>query len=205
MGSVWNRSTQKRSYSRSPSDHWCSVHSPASPDPPGPCDQGPNVGRRPWQPGGSRPGQNGSGRRKEQTCCCWLWCPTCSDSAPAFPVAPTRRTHWGGDPPWPPETEQTAISIQLRGKKNIDNHFFLNPDAHSTTCLSVSQVCVSSKQDSDIVRGVRHPLHHHSQLFHPLLGMVFTALQVRRHQTQLLAFEIHLNEEQDLTTTPAQI
>lgn len=88
----------------------------------------------------------------------------------------------------------------------IHNHFFfLNPDAHARTCLSVSQVCVSSKQDGDIVWCLRHPLHHHSQLFHPLLGKAFTALQVRCHQTQLLTFEIHLNEEQDLTTTCAQV
>lgn len=80
-----------------------------------------------------------------------------------------------------------------------------NPDAHSTTYLSVSQVCISSKQDGDIVWCLRHPLHHHSQLFHPLLAVAFAALQVRRHQTQLLTFEIHLNEEQDLTTTSVQI
>lgn len=60
------------------------------------------------------------------------------------------------------------------------------------TDLSVPQVCVPSKQDGDIVRCVFHPLHHHSQLFHPLHRLAFTALEVGRHQTQLLAFESHL-------------
>lgn len=60
------------------------------------------------------------------------------------------------------------------------------------TDLRVSQVCVPSKQDGDIICCLSHPLHHHSQLLHPLLSMALTALKVGRHQTKLLAFEIHL-------------
>lgn len=60
------------------------------------------------------------------------------------------------------------------------------------TDLRVPQVRVPSKQDGDIVRCLSHPLHHHPQLFHPFLCVAFTALEVGRHQTQLLAFEIHL-------------
>lgn len=58
--------------------------------------------------------------------------------------------------------------------------------------LSVSEVGVASKQDSDITWCLSHLLHHHSQLFHSLLCMVFTALQVGCHQKQLLAFKFHL-------------
>lgn len=58
--------------------------------------------------------------------------------------------------------------------------------------LGVSQVGVSSEHDSDVVRCLSHPLHHQSQLLHPLLCMAFTALKVGRHQTKTLPFEIHL-------------
>lgn len=61
-----------------------------------------------------------------------------------------------------------------------------------STHLGVPQVRVPSKQDRDIIRGLSHPLHHHLQLFHPLPCVAFTALQVGRHQTQLLTFEVHL-------------
>lgn len=60
------------------------------------------------------------------------------------------------------------------------------------TNLSVPQVCVPSKQDGDIVGCLSHPLHHHSQLLHPLFSVALTTLKVGCHQTQLLAFEIHL-------------
>ncbi len=60
------------------------------------------------------------------------------------------------------------------------------------TDLRVPQVRVPSKQDGDIVRRLSHPLHHHPQLFHALLCVASAALEVGRHQTQLLAFEIHL-------------
>ncbi len=58
--------------------------------------------------------------------------------------------------------------------------------------LSVPQVRVASEQDGDIVRCLTHPLHHHLQLFHSLLCVAFTALQVGRHQLQPLASKINL-------------
>lgn len=62
--------------------------------------------------------------------------------------------------------------------------------------LSISQVCVPSKQNSNIIRCLSHPLHHHSQLCHPLPCMGFTAFQVGRHQAKFLAFESYLRDEQ---------
>lgn len=58
--------------------------------------------------------------------------------------------------------------------------------------LSIPQVCVTSKQDSDVFWCISHALHYNTQLLHPLLSMAFTALQVGSHQTQLLASEVHL-------------
>lgn len=58
--------------------------------------------------------------------------------------------------------------------------------------FSVPQVCVSSKQDGDVFWCLSHALHDQAQLFHPLLCVTFTALQVGRHQTQLLTSEVHL-------------
>lgn len=58
--------------------------------------------------------------------------------------------------------------------------------------FSVPEVGVAPKQDGGIFWCISHVLHYKAQLFHPLLRVSFTALQVGRHHTELLTFEVHL-------------
>lgn len=52
--------TEQRMCSGSPSDHWCSGHTPVSPALSRPCCRASAVGPHPWQPGAGRAGQSGS-------------------------------------------------------------------------------------------------------------------------------------------------
>lgn len=63
---------------------------------------------------------------------------------------------------------------ELRSSRGLilSNLFFQIKEAN----LRIPQVGVSSKQDSDIIRRLCHPLHHQSQLSHPLCRTGLTAL-----------------------------
>ncbi len=125
-------STQQRMCSGSPSDHWCSGHTPASPALSGPCCRVPAVGPRLWQPGAGRAGRSVSDSWTEHPCWCWHGCPMCSGNALALPAAPTHHRRSQEDPLWPPGMEQQVWTKSY--EVHHEQCFYMS----GVTCMEVS-------------------------------------------------------------------
>lgn len=102
-------------------------------------------------------------------------------------------TGWKAHPGY---LDRQRCDLQLRQSGAISSDGLQAPGpGDRKTNLRVSQVGVSSKHDVDVIGRLGHLLQQQLQLLHPHSRIGLAALQVGRHQTQLLTSEQHLKPE----------